>query len=908
MSSCDEPDSLTTPRNVRIEYASLTVEWGAVKNARLYTVSVKKVGSDEPAKEYLASKTRYSLSQLEVGQYEVKVKANGKEEVSSDSEWSPTVTFDREPESGLVFTLNSAGTEYMLTGKGIATGDIVIPDMYRKKPVTAIGDRAFFTKSDVTSVTFGANIKSIGEFAFSGCSYLESISEFPEGLESIGKSAFSSCRLLAGDVVIPDGVELISASAFAHCKSINSITIGDGVHTIEEKAFIDCSSLTGLYIPMSVRTIGEYAFALCCDIESLTIASGVTDIGAYAFSELVLIESVTIPNSVSSIGEGAFFLCDALATVELGNGIKSIMPGAFNATALWNSSPTNEVYVGKWFIGCKDTTVSYVNIAEGTIGIGAESLSAYKNVDAVKLPDSVKIVDYAAFAGSSFVSVEIGGGVVTLAESAFASCESLTNVILGKYNKMAENGIEYSSLTTIGDAAFYGCTALDSIYMPSTLTTVGSQAFNKTAIYESASGVVYAGNWVVGCKSGVDGTVNIREGTVGIANYSFNGNTTITSVKMTSSVKVIGRAAFYRCSALTSVELPNTLTEIRDYTFYMCKSLRLFALPTGLTYIGRSAFYKCESTALVKETDGENEVLNIPYGVEYIGDYAFYGCGYREKASLTDENYYNTYGTDVIIIPSTVTKIGNSAFYSFNSLKKIDIGGTVHIGEKAFYKCLVLEEVNFGDALVSIGDKAFYKCEELAVVNLPETLTDIGNYAFYKCISLSELTLGSVESIGNFAFLGDYNLRSLILPDMLEYLGRQAFRGCTNLTYVALGDGIDMIDEHAFYNCTDLTIYLEGEAAPEAWGTRWNSSYRPVVTGCVLSEDGSYVIYISTVEGGVLNLNQTNVVSDPVREGYTFGGWGSSSTAKTPSYTSDTISEAEAGRKLYAIWNDIENN
>ena len=78
--------------------------------------------------------------------------------------------------------------------------------------------------------------------------------------------------------------------------------------------------------------------------------------------------------------------------------------------------------------------------------------------------------------------------------------------------------------------------------------------------------------------------------------------------------------------------------------------------------------------------------------------------------------------------------------------------------------------------------------------------------------------------------------------------------------------------------------------------------------GCTVSEEGDYVIYYEAESGRVANLNSTNSLSDPVRDGYTFAGWGSSSTATKPSYTSENVADAEGGRRLYAIWIEEELN
>ena len=201
LSACEKLPALQAPTKVRVEMATLTLSWREHKDAKLYTVSIQPAEGE--AKEYLVSKANYALAFLEEGTYTIRVKANGKEDQFEDSDWSEPLTFVREREPGLVMTLSKDGSSYEVTDKGIATGHIVIPDTYRGKPVTAIGNKAFFNKSDVTGVTFGKNIESIGEFAFANCSYLTEL-VLPENLKTLGASAFASCRLLSGELVLPE--------------------------------------------------------------------------------------------------------------------------------------------------------------------------------------------------------------------------------------------------------------------------------------------------------------------------------------------------------------------------------------------------------------------------------------------------------------------------------------------------------------------------------------------------------------------------------------------------------------------------------------------------------------------------------------------------------------------------------
>ena len=906
LSACEKLPALQTPTNVQVKLDDLTMTWKMVRDARLYTVSIQHPNGE--TKEFLVSKNTYSLSFLPEGTYTIMVKANGREDEIKDSPWSEPVQFVREREPGLVLSLNKEGTAYEVTDKGIATGDIVIPDTYRGKPVTVIGKKAFFNKSDVTSVTLGKNITTIGDFAFANCSYLTSVT-LPESLTSIGASAFASCRTLAGDLVIPNGVEVISEKAFSYCGQLTSVDFGTGVHSVGPNAFTDCVGLNSITLPSNMRYLYDYAFAGCENLAQVDLGNGIEAIGPYAFAGLPQLQSIQIPNSVKTIGEGAFYMCEALADVTLGEGIEMIDTGAFSATKMWENNPDNEVYAGRWFLGLKDSTVDTLNLRNDTVGIANYALYSNSKLSTIMLPDSVKIIGPFAFAGSAVNNVVIGSGVEQIGDYAFASCENLMNVILGSKDfENPDGGLKDSSLKKISTYVFQGCVSLKAIVIPNTVEVIDSYAFLDSGIWEySVDGVVYAGNWLVGFTDRfTGGQVDVKPGTAGISNFAFNKCTELTGVSMPNSVKVVGRGAFYNCTQLSSVKLPNTLEVIEDYTFYHCDRLQLFTLPPVLRSIGRSAFYKCGS-ALPKEgddtsfVDGTDDMLTIPSGVESIGDYAFYGCGVKTQ----DENLDDvTYGIDILVISDSVKYIGNNAFYGFVSLREVVIGNGVEtMGEKAFQKCTTLEKVTFNDGLKVIGTNAFYKCGALTEVVLPDSVTEIGDYAFYNCEGLRKFHMGNgVERIGKFAFYACTNLAELRFSTSLQHISKQAFRNCYSLQAVVLYNDIQSLDPHIFYGCSELTIYTDATATNENWDRFWNSSYRPVVWGCTLSENKDYVVSFTKNEATIDNKNASNTLSLPTRPGFTCVGWNTNAAATEAVYTPENIMEVTDGRRLYAIW------
>ena len=302
---------------------------------------------------------------------------------------------------GLIFSLNPDG-DYTVAGIGSCTDtDIVIPSTYNGKPVTSIGDSAFYYDS-LTSVTIPDNVTSIGEQAFLGCKSLTSIT-IPDSVTSIGDSAFAGCTSLTS-VTIPDSITSIADSTFDCCTSLRSITIPDGVTRIGQGAFNHCTSLTSVTISDSVTSIRDWAFYYCTSLRSITIPDSVTSIGKSAFSCCAL-ESVIISRGVTNISAEAFSGCSSLASVSIPDSVTNISAGAF--------------------LGC--SSLASVSIPDSVTSIDAYAFSNCKSLTNINIPDSVTSIDVCAFQHcTSLTSVIIPGSVTSIGGYAFSGCTSLT--------------------------------------------------------------------------------------------------------------------------------------------------------------------------------------------------------------------------------------------------------------------------------------------------------------------------------------------------------------------------------------------------------------------------------------------------------------------------------------------------
>lgn len=467
----------------------------------------------------------------------------------------------RNPSVGLSYRWNSSDNTFSVAGIGYCQDtDIVIPDTYKGLPVTSIDDWAFESCTSITSVVIPDSVTSIGYWSF-GCSSIKSI-EIPNSVTSIGDYAFYLCRSLTS-VTIGDSVTTIGESAFASCESLTIVTLGESVTSIANNAFYCARSLTDIIIPNSVKSIGNEAFANCNFLTSVEIPDSVTSIGSKAFENCTSLTNITIGESVSSIGEKAFANSPFITSIDVdinNQHYESIDGNLYSkdrtiliqyAVGKQNktfSIPDSVTIIGQSAFSCCCSLTS-VEIPNSVTTIEEYAFSSCESLTDVVMVDSITIIGNSAFIGCySLASIEIPNSVISIGEIAFSGCESLTNVVIG------------SSVTSIGSRAFKDCTSLTSIdvdinnqyyksvdgnlyskdgtilirysegkqdtsfTIPSSVTTIGDSAFSgctsltSITIFDSMESI--CNNAIFGCYSltriNFEGTVekwqNIKKG------------------------------------------------------------------------------------------------------------------------------------------------------------------------------------------------------------------------------------------------------------------------------------------------------------------------------------------------------------------------------------------------------------
>lgn len=158
---------------------------------------------------------------------------------------------------------------------------VTIPDEIDGRPVTAIGESAFYHANNITEIKMPATVTSIGDWAFAGCNYLTSVTG-SDAVTTIGKGAFAQCPALK-NVQFSSVLTEIEAYAFKGCASLASATFTAKLTAIGDAAF-EGTGLTSVSIPESVKSIGLLSFNGCTALTSVTLTAGTTEIGDFSFN------------------------------------------------------------------------------------------------------------------------------------------------------------------------------------------------------------------------------------------------------------------------------------------------------------------------------------------------------------------------------------------------------------------------------------------------------------------------------------------------------------------------------------------------------------------------------------------------------------------------------------------------
>lgn len=371
-------------------------------------------------------------------------------------------------------------------------------------------------------------------------------------------------------------------------------------------------------------------------------------------------------------------------------------------------------------------------------------------------------------------------------------------------------------VSAIGDYSFFSISSLRTITLPSTIKRVGQAAvrydsgvtrklyipdLSKWLEIDFEAPLAYDGHLRLFVNGTAVNDLVIPEGTAEINSYAFASFDSFNSVKLPSSLVSIGKDAFMGC-AVYKVYTPSVEAWL-NIEFESLYSNMLSTNGTGQP----TDFYINGSKA---------DTVNIPSGITQIKSYAF-ANSYITKvvmpdtvSKIGDSAFLNCKKLTIANIPSGVTSIGKSAFSGCVLLESAYLPyGLQTLGEGAFRNCKKIKEIDIGDNIEKIEANVFSGCEALQYVTVSENITEIGDGAFNGCKALCDFYFhDGLEKIGDDAFSGCALFTSVILPDSVTTLGQGAFNNCPAIKKVKISNNITEIHDNTFGKASLNAIYI----------------------------------------------------------------------------------------------------
>lgn len=639
---------------------------------------------------------------------------------------------ERKPELRYAqqMTTGNRVTGYWVSGYNYIGSALVIPETYDdgingELPVYGISSEAFRDCDYLKSVTIPYSIKDIDSEAFADCSSLQTVN-FSEqsNLTQISDNTFSGCTSLQS-ITIPSSVKYIGSEAFANCKRLENVRFVDDskLEAIGKNAFLNCNKIAEIVIPDSLSLM-DSAFNGCTSLKKVTVPFiGTRKTTTFLYPEIgkvieewteggLLLNFGSATNSIESItvtgGNRTANFDMSRVSITLNEGMTLSLSAKITAlpSLSYPQGSTLIVEEGGKFRVENNCVID----SDGTLCRVPEDIDSFPQVSGVKkigekvftsceqytdivLPSSIEDIDLSAFNKLSVLSLSWDGNekyrvqnnciIEKESEKVVWGCSSSTipegTLIIGESafeGTKIENVIFPSSLTEIKERAFYECTTLSSVTIPSdcNLTTIGIRAFGHCEDLSSFP---------------------IANALKKIDDYAFSYCLKLNSFTFNPSLYFIGKQAFC-CTALSSVVLSECIVD--DGCFCDCKELISadFSLLKS-QFLASNVLYGCTKL----------QTVTLPDHVLYLGSCCFYRCVSlseitlpSELVSIGEKDFFECSALKTMLIPANVTQIGNNAFYKCSGLESFIFESTVPF----YYRLSQYEKENnpFAEADVPI--------------------------------------------------------------------------------------------------------------------------------------------------------------------------------------------------------------
>ncbi|MBR4730112.1 MAG: leucine-rich repeat protein [Prevotella sp.] len=607
-------------------------------------------------------------------------------------------------------------------------GSVTIPSQVEGYTVTKIGGAAFYGCSNLTGVTIPETVVTINRFIFRDCKKMTSL-YIPANVIEIKTDAFAGSTGRSSIVVDPNNPIYDSRE---DCNAV-----------IEKETNTMIAGCKNTIIPSTVTKLGDDVFYGCDDLESINIPANITDIGWQTFDYCSGLNYITVTNN---------------AKYDSRQDCNAIIRTADN-TLLWGSNntviPSDIVCLN--YYAFEYRTITGITLPESLQEI-RRSVFRGTNLKSITIPSKVNIIDDDAF--DCYYLEDVTTKILEpmdISESAFSTKVYQTAVlhVPDGTKGLYKNAIGWRNFQNIdGTGDDIPVELKDGDTFVETISNGIQMTFTVLSVSEKECAV---------------GKKNVESGDRTAIRWDVSGAVVIPDKAKDFTVKEIAENAFEGCHYISSVEIPNTVVTISDFAFAACYNLKSIYIPASVRYISNYAF--ANSTGREKmEVDPNNPVYE----------------SLNSNAIINKTNKELVAGCKNTVIPASVTKIGQAAFYSCNDLGHVFIPSNItEMGSQAF-------AFNSGINTIVVDDEntVFESGKNNCIIDKStKTLLWASNKTAIP---------STVESIGRYAFTNRTHT-TVYIPEGVSVINSYAFYGCSNLSLLTLPTSLTSIDNYAFY-------------------------------------------------------------------------------------------------------------
>ena len=321
--------------------------------------------------------------------------------------------------------------------------------------------------SSIGKYTIKINVIS-GDFSFAGSSGGTGVLNFDKGIISnkIYSKNVKKIRLGTGTTAIYKG-------AFTACHNLESITMPNTLATFSNDCFSQCHNISFITIPRGVKSIGGYGFNECFQLKNIAIPASLTSFSSNCFNRNYSLENIIIPIGTTSLGSSIFSSCFQLKNIIIPNTVQELNTTFSQCNALREIKFSNNIpnFVGSLFYACYALT-SDIIIPSGTTYVPYNAFYYCSSLKKIifATPSTIKGIGSGAFYNcTSLREMQIPSGTTAISNQAFISCISMQKIIIP------------GTVSTIGNQVFQGCYNMQEYHFQSTVPpSVGStNTFNN---------------------------------------------------------------------------------------------------------------------------------------------------------------------------------------------------------------------------------------------------------------------------------------------------------------------------------------------------------------------------------------------------------------------------------------------